>query len=163
VTKLKLELLHGDTGHSVIFRALANNRSLMHLDLHHLLILCQSLQAHPSVIILDLIGGRNVLADERKAHRTRAIADIMQQNTVLHTIALLEREWEPQIYAEEILPHLETNLYRPRVLAVKKTTERPFREKVLGRALDSGKCSPNLVWMFLSENVDAFVRSREEE
>jgi hypothetical protein len=25
------------------------------------------------------------------------------------------------------------------------------------------KSNPNLVWMFLSENVDAFVRSEEEE
>jgi hypothetical protein len=48
------------------------------------------------------------------------------------------------------------------VVAVKKTHERPFREKVLGRALDCVKSNPNLVWMFLSENVDAFVRTEEE-
>jgi hypothetical protein len=51
------------------------------------------------------------------------------------------------------------NPYRPRVLAVKKITDRQLREKVLGRALDSVKRKPNLVWMFLSENGDAFVRS----
>jgi hypothetical protein len=49
------------------------------------------------------------------------------------------------------------------VLAVKKTIERPFREKVLGRALHCVKSNPNLVWMFLSENVDAFGRSEEQE
>jgi hypothetical protein len=89
---------------------------------------------------------------------------MLHQNTVLHTIQLRhEHERDEQIFMEEILPRLETNLYRPRVLAVKKTTERSFREKVLGRALASVKSSPNLVWMFLSENVDAFVRSEEEE
>jgi hypothetical protein len=54
-------------------------------------------------------------------------------------------------------------MYRPRVLAVKKTIARPFREKVLGRALYAVKSNPNLVWMFLSETVDAFVRSEEDE
>jgi hypothetical protein len=35
--------------------------------------------------------------------------------------------------------------------------------KILGRALYCVRSNPNLVWMFLSENVDAFVRSEEEE
>jgi hypothetical protein len=30
-------------------------------------------------------------------------------------------------------------------------------------ALDSVKTNPNLVWPFLSENVDAFARSEEKE
>jgi hypothetical protein len=60
-------------------------------------------------------------------------------------------------------PRLETNLFRPRVLAVKKTADRPFREKILGRALYSVRSNPNLLWMFLSQNVDAFARSEEEE
>jgi hypothetical protein len=91
------------------------------------------------------------------------LADMVQRNIVLHTIILSEGERDEQIYTGSILPYLETNLYRPRVLAVKQTTERPFREKVLGRALYCVKSNPNLVWMFLSENVDAFVRSEEEE
>jgi hypothetical protein len=80
----------------------------------------------------------------------------------LHNIQLSEDERDEEIYTEEILPRLETNLYRPRVLAVKKTKEITFREKVLGRALFSVNSSPNLVWMFLSENVDAFARTEEE-
>jgi hypothetical protein len=88
---------------------------------------------------------------------------MMQQNTVLQTIHLSEDERDEQIYTEEIHPYLETNRYRPRVLAVKKTKDRPFREKVLGRGLYSVRRNPNLVWMLLSENVDAFVRSEEEE
>jgi hypothetical protein len=64
---------------------------------------------------------------------------------------------------QEIRPYLLTNLYRPRVLAIKKTKDRPFHEKVFGRAVYSVRSNPNLVWMLLSENVDAFVRSEEEE
>jgi hypothetical protein len=88
---------------------------------------------------------------------------MMQHNTVLQSIELSASERDDQIYTQEIHPYLETNQYRPRVLAVKKTKDRPFREKVLGRALYSVRSNPNLVWMLLSENVDAFVRSEEEE
>jgi hypothetical protein len=80
-----------------------------------------------------------------------------------HTIKLSEDERDDEIYTEDILPYLETNLYRPRVVVVKKTIARPFPEKVLGRALHCVKSNPNLVWMFLSENVDVFVCSKEED
>jgi hypothetical protein len=88
---------------------------------------------------------------------------MMRYNTILHTINLSKDERDEQIYTESILPYLKTNRYRPRVLAVEKTKERPFRERMLGRALASVKTDANLVWMFLSENVDAFVRSEEAE
>ena len=104
-----------------------------------------------------------IFSDEQKTRRTRALAEMMQTNTVLHTIKLHAFERNNQIYTEEIQPYLVTNQYRPRVLAVKKTKDRPFREKVLGRAVYSVRINPNLVWMLLSENVDAFVRSEEEE
>jgi hypothetical protein len=159
--------------------ALANNRGLVNLDLStqsisndNWIILCDSLKAHPTLTSLVLNytrptlrpgGDRIVLMDDQKTYRTRIIADMVQRNALLHTITLSEEERDQQIYTDEILPHLETNLYRPRVLAVKKTKERPFREKVLGRALYCVKSNPNLVWMFLSENVDAFARTEEEE
>jgi hypothetical protein len=81
----------------------------------------------------------------------------------LQTITLSEGQYDQQIYQETIQPFLETNIYRPRVLAVKKTKDRSFREKILDRAVYSVRNNPNLVWMLLSENVDAFVRSEEEE
>jgi hypothetical protein len=152
----------------------------VYLDLHNdpisdenWAILCQSLQAHPTLTSLNLIAGTwprgpdgvtIILSDEQKTHRTRELAEMVQQNTVLHTIELLfTSERDDQICTEEIRPYLETNLYRPRVHAIKKTLDRPFREKVLGRALYSVRSNPNLVWMLLSENVDAFVRAEEEE
>jgi hypothetical protein len=166
-----------DAETAVLFSALANNRGLEELDLFqkpisddNWSILCESLKAHPILTSLDLrltmpvsSGIRNVLRDEQKSHRTRVLADMMKVNTILLTILLSDNEHDDQIYTEEISPYLETNLYRPRVLAVKKTHVREFREKVLGRALDCVKSNPNLVWMFLSQNVDAFVRSEEEE
>jgi hypothetical protein len=166
------------SGMAILFRALANNRGLVDLDLgadrisdENWTILCQSLQAHPTLTSLNLRATMPrsppddliVFSDELKTRRTRALAEMMQTNTVLHTIALSASERDEQIYTEEIRPYLVTNLYRPRVLAVAKTKDRPFREKVLGRAVYSVRSNPNLVWMLLSENVDAFVRSEEEE
>jgi hypothetical protein len=182
VTKLKPFFYYGrsnDAETDVLVAALANNRGLLHLDLQYChisddnwSILCESLKAHPTLTNLNLrftsprrptAGVRNVLTDEQNTHRTRLLAEMMEQNVVLRTIDLSRHEHDEQIYTEEILPYLETNLYRTRVLAVNKAIERPFREKVLGRALGCVKSNPNLVWMFLSENVDAFVRSEEEE
>jgi hypothetical protein len=130
-------------------------------------IMCQSLQAHPTLTCLKLrdtmprspADDLIVFSDELKTRRTRALSEMMQHNTVLQTIDLHVSERDEHIYMQEIRPYLLTNLYRPRVLAIKKTIERPFREKVLGRAVYSVRSNPNLVWMLLSENVDAFVRS----
>jgi hypothetical protein len=167
-----------DAGMAILFRALSNNRGLVELNLedisisdHNWSTLCDSLQAHPTLTSLNLCatrpgnpgGGRIVLTDDQKTRRTRTIAEMVRDNTILQTITLSEEERDEQIYTGEIHPYLVTNLYRPRVLAVKKTKDRPFREKVLGRALYSVRSNPNLVWMLLSENVDAIVRSEEEE
>jgi hypothetical protein len=181
VTKLE-PAVHRDTTADdarvpALFPALASNRGLLDLnfrshpiDGENWTILCESLKAHPSLTSLDLrdtrplslTGTRIMLSDEQKTHRTCVLAEMVKHNTVLQTIHLRETERDEQIYAELILPHLETNRYRPRVLAVKKTTERPYHEKVLGRALHCVRSNPTLVWMFLSQNVDAFVRSEEE-
>jgi hypothetical protein len=75
-----------------------------------------------------LYTSQSTLPDEQKAHRIRVVANMMTENTVLYTIHLSANERDEQIYTEEIRPHLETNLYRQRVLIVKKTIERPFRE-----------------------------------
>jgi hypothetical protein len=167
-----------DADKAILLRALANNRGLVDWNFSGIpisdenwTIMCQSLQAHPTLTSLNLedtrpmgpAGAAIIFSEEQKTHRTLVLAEIIQENAVLQTITLSEHERDEHIYMEEIRPNLETNLYRPRVLAVKKTKDRPFREKVLGRAVYSVRSHPNLVWMLLSENVDAFARSEEEE
>jgi hypothetical protein len=186
VTRLELPLsMSNDVNMSPLFAALANNKGILHLNLNghptsdeDLSLLCQSLQAHPTLTCLDLCEtepltpidvrfvapeDRIVLSDVQKTQRTSLVVEMMQANTVLQTIHFSDHERDEQIYTENICPRLQTNLFRPRVLAVKKTADRPFREKILGRALYCVRSKPNLVWMFLSQNVDAFVRSEEEE
>jgi hypothetical protein len=163
-----------DAEKAVLFRAVANNRGLVDLDLcghsisdENWTSLCQSLKAHPTLTSLGLDATTprrpvGVTIDEQMTRRTRAWEEMMQQNTVLHTIELAAFERDDQVYTKEIRPYLVTYLYIPRVHAVKKTKDRSFREKVLGRAVYSARSNPNLVWMILSENVDAFVLSEEE-
>jgi hypothetical protein len=173
-------MMNADTEMSILFTALANNRGLLDLNLKDCAIndenwsvLCQSLRAHPTMTLLDLRettpqvnpGGvvRIVLSEEQKAQRARLLAEMMQTNTVLQTIHFYQSDMDQEIYTKVILPRLKMNLYRPRVLAIKETDDSLFREKLLGRALYCVKSNPSLVWMFLSQNVDAFVRSEEEE
>jgi hypothetical protein len=151
---------------------LASNRGLVDLDLRcHSIsdeswsILCQSLEQHPTLISLDLRDTRPTrqaseeVILEQKRTRTRAIADLLEGNTILQTVHLSEQEREGRIYTELIQPRLEINLYRVRVLAIKEGTQndRPFREKVLGRALHCVRSNPNLVQMFLSQNMDVIL------
>jgi hypothetical protein len=135
----------------VLFRSLAENKGLVKLDLNtrsisdeNWIILCESLKGHPTLTSLDLRyarprgqhGARIWRTDEQKTERTRVLAAMMQENRVLLTIALSEHDRDEQIYAELILPHLETNLYRPRVLGIKKA-EIQVRRPLLGRALQT--------------------------
>jgi hypothetical protein len=168
---------HNDAELAIFFTVLANNRGLLFLDLQgcatndeNWSVLCQSLQAHSTLTSLDLYqtkprvqnGARRIiLSDEQKVQRTSLFAEMMQTNTVLQTIHFYQSDVDEEIYTK-VFPCLKMNLYRPRVLAVKETDDSLFGEKILGRALNYVKSNPSLVWMFLSQNVDAFVRSEDD-
>jgi hypothetical protein len=96
--------------------------------------------------------------NQQKAFRMLALAEAIEENTVLRTLVLSPDETDDEIVQESIRPRLETNLFRPRVLAVKHAIGpcSSFRLQVLGRALQLPCVSknPNLLWCFLSENVD---------
>jgi hypothetical protein len=124
-----------DADTAVLFRSLVNNRGIVDLDVaynsisdENFAILCESLQAHPTLTSLNARSTIRIRMKRNEASR-RAIADMMEHNTILQTVHLSEEEYDQQIYTEAILPYLETNLHRPRVLAVKKTKDRPFCEK----------------------------------
>jgi hypothetical protein len=163
---------------ALLFAALANNRGLVVLILRHRPIseenwsvLCESLQTHPTLTILDIRGtspwspdGDSIgLSDEQKAHRTRLLAEMVQQNTVVYTIELSEEQYDQQIYADMIHPYLETNRYRSRVHAIKKA-DTSLRRPLLGLALqaESVRNNSNLLWMFLSGNTDVVLQSHED-
>jgi hypothetical protein len=162
-----------DAETAILFRALAINRGLVDLDLESRAIsddnwsvLCESMKAHPNLTNLNLrttspirpTDGRIVLTDNGKAHRTRLLAGMMQENTSMHTIQLSKEGRVEQIYTQMICPYLETNLYRPRVLAITKA-DLSLRRAFLGRALQTAtiRNDSNLLWMFLSGNAYVVV------
>jgi hypothetical protein len=170
-----------DAGMAILVAALSNNRGLEDLDLReHAIsddnwsVLCESLKTHPTLTKLYLhctsprsppsTRGRIVMTDDQKAHRTRLLAEMMQENTILNTLELSESVSDQQIYTEEILPYLETNRYRPRVLAIKKA-DLSLRRSLLGLALqtESVRKDSNLLWIFLSENADILVIQSSED
>jgi hypothetical protein len=88
----------------------------------------------------------------------------MEENRVLLTIDPERVDRDYQIYMEMIHPYLETNLYRPRVLGIKKA-DIQIRRPLLGRALqmESVRNKSNLIWMFLTGNQDVVLQSDEED
>jgi hypothetical protein len=184
ITRLRLpgdiaRLAVDDAEKGVIFRSLAGNRGLVNLDVvahsisdENWTILCQSLKGHPTLTSLDLRythprtqdGARIEMSTEQKSFRTRVLAAMAQENRVLLTIALTDNERDEQIYEQSILPYLETNFYRPRVLGIKKA-DIQIRRPLLGRALQtkSVRNKSNLLWMFLSGNQDVVLPSDEED
>jgi hypothetical protein len=177
VTKLQLDYRRTASyaaGNGAIFSVLANNKGLKELHLNRSLIndenwavLCESLSTHPTLASLHVRSTcptRAILPDERqKAHRTRVLAEMVKRNTVLYTINLSDGERDGQIYTDEVLPRLETNFYRPRVLAISKA-EISLRRPFLGLALqtESVRNDSNQLWMFLSGNTDVVLPSDED-
>jgi hypothetical protein len=53
-----------------------------------------------------------------------------------------------------VIPYLEANRLRPRLLAIQKLRPIAYRAKVLGRALLAVRTSPNRFWMLLSGNAE---------
>jgi hypothetical protein len=106
---------------------------------------CHSVKGHPTLAILDLTGTSSTrdlngdgieMSTEQKAQRTRMLSALVQENRVLHKIRLNRNERDEQIYVESIAPHLETNLYGPRVLGIKKV-DIALRRAFLGLALQT--------------------------
>jgi hypothetical protein len=167
-----------DSELSFLVSALAENKGLKDFDAfwyaisdENWSILCHSVQNHPTLTNLDLActgpknpDGKRLFSEEQKTNRTLALAEMMQTNTILHTIRLFPGEFDERIFAESIQPRLQANLHRPRVLAIKKEADdRSFRQKVLGRALSCVSSNPDHIWMFLSENMDAFSSCEEQK
>jgi hypothetical protein len=135
--------------------ALPENKGLIDLDLRDIYrvneetwdAVCNSLKTHPTLEVLNLCGA--------KLCRMQALVDMMQMNTSIHTIHLDHRiHNEPELFQKSVIPYLETNQLRPRLLAIQKALPIAYRAKVLGRALFAVRTDPNRYWMLLSGNAE---------
>jgi hypothetical protein len=156
----------------VIADALKENKGLVDLDLTHDFTMtdetwdavCDSLKTHPTLEVLNL---RSIQTFEDPLDpavimsRIQALVDMLKANMSLHTIYLSIRYREKELYRGSVIPYLETNRLRPRLLAIQKALPIPYRVKVLGRALLAVRTDPNHFWMLLSNNAEvAFPSTR---
>ena len=159
-----------------LVQGLEQNCGLVRLDLSNRVVndenwkaLCKSVKAHPT---LEVLGLRTTTsATERQApdfkttrkNRMLDLEEMLTVNTLMHTIELGSTECEKSLLQNFVQPRLKRNLYQPRLSAM-KTCDSLLRAKLLGRALESKQDSPDVLWMFLSQNVDivAYFSSSSE-
>jgi hypothetical protein len=145
--------------------AIRENKGLVDLDLSCKVTMtdetwdavCNSLQTHPTLEVLDLQsseGREYSMAPAVLKSRIQAILDMVKINLSIHTIHLLDCCTEHDLFRGSVIPYLETNRFRPRLLAIQKTRPITYRAKVLGRALLSARTDANRFWMLLSGNAE---------
>jgi hypothetical protein len=146
--------------------ALRENKGLVDLDLGHDFIMsdetwyavCDSLKTHPTLQVLNLRSiqwpSEVPLPPAVLNSRIQALVDMLKVNTLIHTIHLTPHHSEHELYRGSVIPYLETNRLRPRLLAIQATRPIPYRAKVLGRALLAVRTDANRFWMPLSGNAE---------
>jgi hypothetical protein len=118
--------------------------------------ICDSLETHPTLEILHLIRTFTIvtMAPEVITSRIQALLDMVKINLSIHTIRLHTSYITHELFQGSVIPYLETNRLRPRLLAIQKTRSFAYRAKVLGRALLSACTNANIFWMLLSGNAE---------
>jgi hypothetical protein len=119
-----------------------------------------SLQGHPTLELLDLRGEFPSCSQDVLKSRMQALVAMLKVNMSIHTIHLDARYCYHELYRGTVVPYLETNRFRPRLLAIQRTRPIPYRAKVLGRALLSARTDANRFWMLLSRNAEVAFPSR---
>jgi hypothetical protein len=84
---------------------------------------------------------------------------MLKVNMSIHTISLPDFYIKHELFRGSVIPYLETNRLRPRVLAIQKTRPITYRAKVLGRALLAVRTDVNSFWMILSGNPEVAFAS----
>jgi hypothetical protein len=120
---------------------------------------CDSLETHPTLEVLDLRGTTrdDTTAPAVLKSQMQVLVDMMKVNTSIHTIHLDLCDLcysEQELYRGSVIPYLETNRLRPRLLAIQKVLPIEYRAKVLGRALLAVQTDTNRFWMLLSGNAE---------
>jgi hypothetical protein len=86
--------------------------------------------------------------------RVQALVDMLKVNMSIRTIRLHDRLRHHELFRDSVIPYLETNRFRPRLLSIQRTRPISYRAKVLGRALLSVRTDANRFWMLSSGNAE---------
>jgi hypothetical protein len=118
---------------------------------------CDSLKTHPTLQVLSIRNALPWFTPSTSAvlnSRIQALVDMLEVNTSIRTLRVDSSYAEDELFRESVYPYLETNRFRPRLLAIQKTRSIAYRVKVLGRALLATRTNPNSFWMLLSGNAE---------
>jgi hypothetical protein len=146
-----------------IVGAVNENKGMVDLDLKHAFSMndetwgavCDSLEAHPTIEVLNLHTMRwMTLAPAVLKFQIQKLVDMLKVNASIHTIHLGARHYQHELYRGSVIPYLETNRFRPRLLAIQRSLPIVYRAKVLGRVLVAVRTDPNRFWMLLSGNAE---------
>jgi hypothetical protein len=122
---------------------------------------CDSLKTHPTLEVLDLLFlGEQTMASDVITSRTQALVDMIKVNTKIHTLRVDYWYSQHEMHRRSIIPYLETNRLRPRLLVIQKARPIAYRAKVLEQALLAVRTDPNRFWMLLSGNPEVAFPSR---
>jgi hypothetical protein len=154
-----------------IAEALKENKGLLDLDLSTAYFrendetwgaICDSLKTHSTLEVLNLSSALTeaTMAPEVVTSRMQALSDMVKRNLSMHTLRLRQCYNEHVRFRGSVIPYLETNRLRPRLLAIQKSRPNTYRAKVLGRALLSARSDANSFWMLLSGNAEVAFPSR---
>jgi hypothetical protein len=102
-----------------------------------------SLETYPTLEVLDLRSREGFMAPAELKSRIQVLVDMMKVSMSIHAIKLHARYRQHELLKESVIPYLETNQFRPRLLAIQKTLPQAYRAKVLGRALVAVRTDPN--------------------
>jgi hypothetical protein len=118
--------------------------------------ICNSLKTHPTLEVLNLpVTFRDDTATPAVLKsRIQALVDMLKVNTSIRTIHLHDLYSEHELFRGSVIPYLEKNRVRPRLLAIQRSRPIPYRAKVLGRALLAVRTDPDRFWMLLSGNAE---------
>jgi hypothetical protein len=103
---------------------------------------CDSLKTHPTLEVLNLrmLGDAQIAPIVLKS-RIQTLLNMMK--VTIHTINVRDLYSKHDIYRNSVIPYLETNRLRPRLLAIQKTRPILYRAKVLRRALLATRTDAN--------------------
>jgi hypothetical protein len=123
--------------------------------------ICDSLKTHPTLEALSL---RSAFTDATLPpavvkSRIQALLEMMRVSLSIHTIYVESLYSEHELFRGSVIPYLETNKLRPRLLAIQKSRPIAYRAKVLGRALLAACSDANSFWMLLSGNGEVAFQS----
>jgi hypothetical protein len=158
-----------------LFRALAENKSLVRLTFHNTRIsdnnwtvMCHSLSKHPKVEYLYLRGtfpsGVDQHSNEnKKTRRTNIFLKMLQANTVLQELNARRNGLEPQYYEfdERILTDVIQPYFRhlSHVRAFGQSRG-PENAQMIALALSKVDDSPALAWMVVCKSISTIMKCR---